>query len=129
MTGVNVDRTGPSAASCADPPAAVLIYATFPGLAAAERIGGELVKARLAACVNIVPGMRSIYRWQGAVHRDEEVVAIIKSRAALASRVVGWVRVAHPYTNPALVTLPVTGGSADFLGWIVAETGDDATGC
>jgi periplasmic divalent cation tolerance protein len=70
--------------------------------------------------------MRSIYRWEGAIHKDEEVVAIIKTRAALAPRVVGWVRVAHPYTNPALVTLPAISGSADFLGWIVSETGGDA---
>lgn len=124
MTGVNADRTGQSAAAPAGPPPVVLVYATFPGLAAAELIGRELVEARLAACVNIIPGMRSIYRWQGVIHRDEEVVAIIKTRGELAPRVVGWVRVAHPYTNPALVTLPATGGSADFLAWIMAETAD-----
>ena len=123
-TGVNADEP----VQGADPSLAVLIYATFPGIAFAERISGELVGARLAACVNIIPGMRSVYRWQGAIHRDEEVVAIVKTRACLAERVIGWVRAAHPYSNPALLVLPTAGGSADFLGWIASETGDDASG-
>ncbi len=106
----------------AAPDAAVLVYATFPGSEEAHRIGAELVEMRLAACVNILPGMTSIYRWQGAIDRAAETVAIIKTRAALAERLVGIVRVSHSYTNPALVVLPVAGGSADFLAWIVAET-------
>jgi periplasmic divalent cation tolerance protein len=103
---------------------ATLVYATFPSLAEAERIGGELVGMRLAACVNILPGMRSIYRWQGAVQSDPEVAMIIKTRQRLVPRVVGVVRVLHPYVNPALVALPGCGGSAEFLAWISAETAD-----
>jgi periplasmic divalent cation tolerance protein len=99
-----------------------LIYATFPDAATADRIGGELVMAGLAACVNVIPGMRSIYRWAGAIQRDDEVVGIVKTRAALAGRVIGWVRVSHPYVNPAAIVLPVSGGSADFLAWIAEET-------
>lgn len=105
-----------------DPDRAVLVYATFPGPEEARRIGGELVESRLAACVNLLAGMTSIYRWQGATEESTETVAIIKTRAALAERVMGFVRVRHSYTNPALVLLPVAGGSADFLAWIVAET-------
>lgn len=123
-TRVNAEASGTSA----DFPAIVLIYATFPDVLTAERAGGALVAARLAACVNIIPGMRSIYRWQGAVHGDEEVVAIVKTRSSLAERVIGWVRIAHPYVNPALVALPVTSGSANFLGWIASETDSDACG-
>jgi periplasmic divalent cation tolerance protein len=99
-----------------------LIYATFPDAATADRIGGELVMAGLAACVNVIPGMRAIYRWAGAIQRDDEVVGIVKTRAALAGRVVGWIRVSHPYLNPAAIVLPVSGGSADFLAWIADET-------
>lgn len=123
-TGVNVQTPnghggpGPVASGSG----AVLIYATFPSLPLAEAIGSAIVEAGLAACVNLLPGMLSIYRWQGAVHRDEEIAAIIKTRACLAARVVGWVRVAHPYANPALVSLPAVGGSPDFLAWITEET-------
>jgi len=100
----------------------VLIYATFPNLETAEAIATGLLEARLAACVNLLPGMRALYRWQGKVHRDPEIAAIIKSRRVLAGRVTGFVRIAHPYVNPALLVLPVESGSADFLAWIDAET-------
>ena len=119
-TGVNVEGDGEHRLRGDH---VVLMYATFPDAKAAERIGAELVAARLAACVNVIPGMRSIYRWAGEIQRDQEVVAIVKTRTALAERVVGWIRVAHPYSNPAAVIVPVAGGSADFLAWIVAETG------
>lgn len=107
---------------------AVLIYSTFPDAAAAERVGGTLVDRGLAACVNIIPGMTSIYHWQGARHRDAEVVMIIKTRASLADQVVAEAKALHPYDNPALVVLPVLGGSADYLGWILERTEQGAAG-
>ena len=100
----------------------ILVYATFPDAVTAERIARELVGAQLAACVNLIPGMRSVYRWEGAVQCEAELSAIIKTRSALLPRVLGWVRIAHPYVNPALVALPVLGGSPHFLEWIVNET-------
>jgi periplasmic divalent cation tolerance protein len=100
----------------------VLIYATFPSAAEAERIGGALVDQGLAACVNIFPGMTAIYVWEGKRQRDTEAAAIIKTRAVLADRVVAEARKLHPYTNPALVVLPVAGGSEDFLRWISEQT-------
>jgi periplasmic divalent cation tolerance protein len=100
----------------------VFVYATFPDFAVAEVIAGDLVSAGLAACANLTPGMRSIYRWQEAIERSEEVAALFKTRRSLASRLVGWLRVAHPYVNPAAVVLPALGGSEAFLAWIVAET-------
>jgi periplasmic divalent cation tolerance protein len=100
----------------------VLIYATFPSAAEAERVGGALVERGLAACVNIFPGMTAIYVWQGALQRDSEAAMLIKTRAALADNVVGEVRTMHPYTNPALVVLPIAGGSEDFLRWIAEQT-------
>ena len=101
---------------------AVFVYATFPNLELAETIAGDIVEVGLAACANLFPGMRSIYRWQGSIERDEEVAAILKTRCALAPRVIGWLRIAHPYVNPAVVVLPIIGGSEAFLGWIVSET-------
>ena len=103
----------------------VLIYATFPSPEAAEAVGGALVDQALAACVNILPGMISIYVWQGERHRDGETVMIIKTRAGLVDRAISEARRMHPYSNPALLVLPVTGGSADFLQWVVDETSRD----
>jgi len=100
----------------------VLIYSTFPSAAEAERIGGALVDRGLAACVNIFPGMTSIYVWEGKRQREAEAAMIIKTRAELADTAVAEARKLHPYTNPALVVLPVTGGSDDFLRWIAEQT-------
>lgn len=100
----------------------VLIYATFPSLAEAERIGGALVDRGLAACVNILPGMTSIYVWEGKRERETEAAAIIKTRAGLADTAIAEGRKLHPYSNPAFVVLPAEGGSADFLRWIAEQT-------
>jgi periplasmic divalent cation tolerance protein len=101
----------------------VLIYSTFPSPEAAEAVGRELVERRLAACVNILPGMTSIYRWEGTIARDSEAVMIIKTRQSLVARVIGEVKARHSNTNPALVVLPIIEGSADYLRWLGEETG------
>jgi periplasmic divalent cation tolerance protein len=101
----------------------VLIYATFPSVAEAERVGGALVDQGLAACVNILPGMVAIYVWEGKRQRESEAAMLIKTRTSLAAGVVGEVRKLHPYSNPALLILPVEGGSQDFLKWIAEQTG------
>lgn len=100
----------------------VLIYSTFPSAEEAERIGGALVDRGLAACVNIFPGMTAIYVWEGKRQREGEAAMIIKTRGALASEVIAEARKLHPYTNPALLVLPVTGGSEDFMRWIAEQT-------
>jgi periplasmic divalent cation tolerance protein len=100
----------------------VLIYSTFPSAEEAERIGGALVDQGLAACVNIFPGMTAIYVWEGKRERGSEAAMLIKTRAALTAEVVTETRKLHPYTNPALLVLPVTGGSEDFLRWIAEQT-------
>jgi len=102
----------------------VLVYSTFPSHAAAEAVGRELVERRLAACVNILPGITSIYRWEGSVARDSEVAMIIKTRASLTDEAMQLVRSRHTYTTPALLVLPVTSGSADYVQWILSETRD-----
>ena len=102
---------------------AVFVYTTYPSLVEAEQAGRSIVERQLAACVNILPGMISHYRWQGAIERGEEVVMIIKTRASLAEAVRAAVREMHSYTTPAIVFLPVEGGDPAYLGWIMAETG------
>ena len=85
---------------------AVFVYTTYPAIVEAERAGRALVERRLCACVNILPGMVSIYRWQGAVERGDEVVMIIKTRASLAEAVRAAVKEMHSYTTPAILVIP-----------------------
>jgi periplasmic divalent cation tolerance protein len=100
----------------------VLVYSTFPSAESAELVGGHLVERRLAACVNILPGMTSIYRWEGKIARDSEAVMIIKTRASLAEAVIGAVKAEHPYTNPALLVIAIESGAAKYLAWLIEET-------
>jgi periplasmic divalent cation tolerance protein len=104
----------------------VLIYSTFPSAVEAERIGGALVDRGFAACVNIFDGMTSIYIWEGKRERGAEAAMLIKTRNVLASQVMAEVKKLHPYTNPALLVLPVSGGSEDFMRWIADQTAEPA---
>jgi len=101
---------------------ATLVYTTYPSVVEAEQAGRAIVAQRLAACVNILPGMISHYRWQGAIERGEEVVMIIKTRASLAEAVRAAVKAGHSYTTPAILVLPVEAVDPDYHAWIVAET-------
>jgi len=101
----------------------VLVYTTFARLDDAKRVGNALVAAKLAACVNIFPGMISIYEWQGARETADEVAMIIKTRRALADAVLAETKRLHPYELPALLVLPTEGGSDEYCGWIVGQTG------
>lgn len=104
----------------------VLIYATFPRGPLAEQVGRELVEGRLAACVNILAGMTSIYRWEGALQRDEETVMVVKSTAARSEAVMQAIAHRHPYATPALLVLPIDGGSRAFLDWIARQSTPEA---
>jgi periplasmic divalent cation tolerance protein len=100
----------------------VLIYSTFPSPEVAEEGGRALVEGGLAACVNVLAGMVSIYRWEGAIARDSEAVMIIKTRASLARRVIDAVKARHPYATPALLVLPILDGADDYVRWLMGET-------
>ncbi|WP_019903991.1 divalent-cation tolerance protein CutA [Methylobacterium sp. 77] len=101
----------------------LLVYTTFPDAETALAIGEELVRARLAACVNVLPGMRSVYAWKGAVERGEEVVAILKTREGVAEALTEALKRRHPYETPILLHLPTCGADADTAAWILGETG------
>jgi periplasmic divalent cation tolerance protein len=100
---------------------AVLVYTTWPSIVEAERAGREIVERRLAACVNIVPGMISHYWWQGRLERGEEAVMLIKTRASLAGAVSAAVKSLHSYETPAIMVLPVESADPDYHRWIVEE--------
>jgi periplasmic divalent cation tolerance protein len=101
---------------------AVFVYTTYPSLVEAEGAGRSLVESHLCACVNILPGMVSFYRWEGALERGEEVVMIIKTRATLAERVRQEVKRNHSYKTPAIVVMPLEGVDPDYFSWIMAQT-------
>jgi len=101
---------------------AVLVYTTYPSIVEAEQAGRALVEQRLCACVNILPGMISHYRWQGAVERGEEVVMIIKTRASIAARVSAAVKEMHSYTTPAILLIPLESVEKAYFDWLMAET-------
>lgn len=99
-----------------------LLYMTAGSAEEARRIGAALVDERLAACANVIDGMTSIYRWEGAVRNDSEAVLIAKTRRDLVDDVVTRVKALHSYTCPCVVALPVVGGNPAFLDWIGQET-------
>jgi len=100
----------------------VLLYTTYPSVVEAEKAGRKIVEAGLAACVNVIPGMRSIYRWQGKVEQAEEAVMIVKTRRMLAGEAIDMVKAEHSYDTPAAIVLPILGGSQPYIGWIMQET-------
>ncbi|ATY32271.1 divalent-cation tolerance protein CutA [Sphingomonas psychrotolerans] len=99
-----------------------LLYATFPGRAEAEHIAETVLAERLAACVNILAPCTSIYRWQGAVERGDEVPALFKTTPQLAGRLRARIEVLHPYDLAVVETWPVAAGAA-VSDWVAAETG------
>ena len=102
--------------------AALLVHCTCPDAASAQRIAHALVDERLAACVQIVPGLVSVYRWQGEVRRDDEQLLLIKTSRERWPALAARVRELHPYETPELLAFDATDGSADYLAWLAAQT-------
>ncbi|HUJ03479.1 MAG TPA: divalent-cation tolerance protein CutA [Rhizomicrobium sp.] len=100
----------------------VFVYSTFPDADSARRVAEALVKAKLAACVNIHGPMTSIYEWQGALETGPEFAAFIKTRRSLADKAIEAARPLHPYTVPCFLVLPIAGGNEDYLAWARAQT-------
>ena len=100
----------------------IFVYITASSDGEARRIGGALVEEGLAACVNILPGMQSIYRWGGRVETADEIVLIAKTRAALFDALATRVRALHSYDCPCIVAWPLSHGAAAYLDWIGEST-------
>jgi periplasmic divalent cation tolerance protein len=99
-----------------------VVFVTAPDPDTAAVIGRTLVEERLIACANIVPGIRSIYRWEGQVADDPEVLLVLKTRASRCAAVAARVKALHPYALPEVVALPVVDGSEAYLDWVLAES-------
>src|SRR5262245_29867588 len=98
------------------------LYITAPSFEVAHIIGHALVEERLSACVNIITGMHSMYRWEGKIETATEVVLIGKSRAAVFAQIEQRVRELHPYDCPCLVAWPIEAAHQPYLDWITKET-------
>lgn len=107
-------------------PQAVIAFCTCPDAATASRIAEALVGERLAACVSVLPGVLSVYRWQGAVERANEVQLLVKTVAARMPALAERIAALHPYELPELVAIEVASGLPAYLDWIGAETAPDA---
>lgn len=104
-------------------PDALLILCTCPDGESAARIARALVEERLAACVNRIPGLTSVYRWQDEIHEDGEVLLLIKTRRELFESLRSRIVELHPYEIPEVIALEITAGHAPYLEWLRAETG------
>jgi periplasmic divalent cation tolerance protein len=100
----------------------ISVYMTAPTAAEAETIARALVEEKLAACVNIIPGLRSIYRWEGKLVEENEVALIAKSRAELFEALSVRVKALHSYSCPCIVATPLSAGYPPYLDWLAGET-------
>ncbi|MGO4705892.1 divalent-cation tolerance protein CutA [Microvirga sp. 2MCAF38] len=100
----------------------LLVYTTFPDADTALSIGEELVRNRLIACMNVLPGMVSVYAWKGKIERGEEVVAILKTVTRRREDVHTALKDRHPYETPIIFFIEPTGVDAGTLAWLLAET-------
>lgn len=95
-----------------------VVLVTAPDEAVAESLVRRLVEERVVACGNIVAGVRSIFRWEGAVEHESECLIVFKTTAAAAQRLMARVPELHPYDVPEILVLPVEAGHGPYLGWI-----------
>lgn len=100
------------------PTETLVVLCTLPDRDQAMRLARALVEEGLAACVNLVPGLTSVYRWQGSVQEDAEVLLLVKTSQAVYTRLEQRIRALHPYELPEIIAVPLQTGQADYLKWI-----------
>ena len=100
----------------------IIIFITTAGVEEARRLAQALVKSKRVACVNIVPGVNSLYWWQDKVTEDREALLLVKTRAGLFPEIVAQVKNLHPYQVPEIIALPIVAGNPEYLNWIDETT-------
>ncbi|XP_076900719.1 protein CutA 1, chloroplastic-like [Bidens hawaiensis] len=100
----------------------IVVYVTVPNKEAGKKLAGSIVKEKLAACVNRVPGIESVYLWNGEIQTDSEELLIIKTRESLLNALTEHVKQNHEYDVPEVIALPITGGSVPYLEWLKNST-------
>ncbi|CAN5688591.1 MAG: divalent-cation tolerance protein CutA [Gemmatimonadetes bacterium] len=101
-----------------------VVITTVPDAAAGERLARQLVEERLIACANLIPGLTSVYRWEGAVQTEAELLMLMKTPAAGVERLFARAAELHPYEVPELLALPVATGLEAYCRWVAAEVGE-----
>ena len=101
---------------------ASMLYVTCGSSDQAREIGRRVVEEKIAACANIITGMKSIYRWEGRVEEGDEVVLILKTRALMVPELSARVQELHSFDVPCVVEIPLGRGNPDYFAWIAAET-------
>ncbi|KNA20922.1 hypothetical protein SOVF_047880 [Spinacia oleracea] len=102
----------------------IVVYVTVPNKEAGKKLAESIVKARLAACVNRVPGIESVYEWKGEIQTDSEELLIIKTRESLLDALTEHVKANHEYEVPEVIAMPIIGGNAPYLEWLKNSTRD-----
>jgi periplasmic divalent cation tolerance protein len=100
----------------------IVTFCTVPDREAGERIAAALVEERLAACVNLIPGLTSIYRWQGKVEKAAECLLVIKTTAARFEALKARIKALHPYETPEIIAVPITHGDNAYLNWLTENS-------
>lgn len=95
-----------------------MVFITAPSITVARQCAMGMVEAGLAACVNLIPGIESVYWWQNQVHQDQEVLLIAKTTVNQWPLLRDWVKTHHPYEVPEIIQLPIAEGQPDYLSWI-----------
>ena len=106
----------------------IVLFITTADTEEAQRIAGALLNERKAACVNIVPGIDSLFWWQGKLDSAQENLLIVKTRASVLDEIVRLVRELHSYDVPEIIALPIIGGNQDYLEWMGNEVKQGAGG-
>ncbi len=122
LEGGSAEARGRDAAAAGDDVRLVML--TTPDADVADQIGRTLVAERLAACVNVVPGIRSLYRWEGEIHEDPEVLLLVKTRTDRLDALERRVQALHPYDLPEVLALGPAGGSDAYLDWVRREAAE-----
>jgi periplasmic divalent cation tolerance protein len=99
-----------------------VLFVTTNSMENATGLARGLVENQLVACVNIIPGVTSIYKWEGQMNQDSELILMLKTRTELVEQVTNWVKSNHPYTCPEVIALPIIGGNQGYLDFMVNST-------
>ncbi len=100
----------------------IVCFSTIDSEKEAAKIAKALVEAKLAACVNIVPKVTSVYEWKGSICEETELLLVIKTQQSRLKELKATLEELHPYEVPELIALPITDGLPDYLGWVLANT-------
>ncbi len=123
---VNLDQSGDATATESAPPVAaqLVVMTTCPDRECADRLARGLVEKHLAACVNLLPEIGSVYRWQGAVEESRETLLFIKTTATRYAAVEDFIRARHPYELPEVIAVPIERGSGTYISWLERMVGE-----